>query len=216
MTSAAQWREIFNSKRRSWLTFSGVVLLLSTFVLNFYVSSYADSAATSTVGDLFLDNIPIFKIDFLFFWAVLIFWLVMLGYHILRPKQLAFIMWSISAFVVVRCFFISLTHLGPPESAIEIPDSLSWFNFTADMFFSGHVGAPFLVALLLDNKVLKRIIYLYSVCMVVIVLMAHGHYSIDIFASFFISHSISILMKKTEHKFYDSGNQDDQLAKEAI
>ncbi len=185
------------------LTVGGVLFLLLAFVLNFFVSSWVDTVATASVGDLFLDRIPIFKIDFLFFWAVFIFWMFILTYHLIYPKQFGYICWSLAVFTLVRCFFISLTHLGPPETAIEIPESLSWFNFHADMFFSGHVGAPFLVALIINNTLFRYLIFIYCACMVVIVLMAHGHYSIDIFASFFISHSLSVLLKKTEPYFYD-------------
>lgn len=202
-SSDSQWGEIIGSRQKFMQLILGAVMLLGTFVLNYFASTYADRAATATVGDLLLDHIPIFKVDFLFFWAVLFFWLIMLGYHLIYPKQLSFMLWSMSAFVVIRCFFISLTHLGPPVTVIEIPESLSWFNFTADMFFSGHVGAPFLIGLLIRNKLLKRLIFIYCACMVVIVLMAHGHYSIDIFASFFIAHSISVLTRKQERLFYD-------------
>ena len=184
------------------MLFSGLLVLLASFILNYFTSSWVDTVATNSVGDLFLDAIPVFEINFLFFWAVLIFWLVIVVYHIIRPQQFAFLFWSIAVFVVVRCFFISLTHLGPPENAIVIPESLSWFNFNADLFFSGHVGAPFFVALLIRNQLLKCTIICYSFIMVVIVLMAHGHYSIDIFASYFIAHSLSILVKKGESLFY--------------
>ena len=199
----SEWKEIFKSKKQILLLISGVCLLLSTFALNFFTSTWVDSIATNSVGDLFLDVIPVFEINFLFFWAVLIFWLIAVAYHLYKPKQLAFILWGMAAFVILRCFFISLTHIGPPESAIDIPESLSWFNFSSDMFFSGHVGGPFFVALLVRNKLIKRIIIGYSLVMMVIVLMAHGHYSIDLFAAFFIAHSLSVLVKKAEKHFYD-------------
>jgi hypothetical protein len=198
----SEWKVILKSKKQLVLLITGLVVLLITFALNFFTSTWVDTIATNSVGDLLLDVIPVFEINFLFFWAVLIFWLVAVAYHFYKPKQLAFILWGMAAFVVLRCFFISLTHIGPPESAINIPESLSWFNFSSDMFFSGHVGGPFFVALLVRNRLVKRVIIGYSIIMMVIVLMAHGHYSIDLFAAFFIAHSLSVLVKKTEKHFY--------------
>jgi len=197
-----EWSTILRSKKQVVLLLTGIVVLVLSLVLNFFVSSWVDTISTVAVGDLFLDVIPIFELNFLFFWAVFIFWVIISAYHLAHPKQLGFLCWSMFLFVLVRCFFISLTHLGPPSSAIDIPDSLSWFNFNADMFFSGHIGGPFLVAMLTLNRLLKRLIIIYCIGMVAIVLMAHGHYSIDIFASFFIAHSISVIVKKRATWFY--------------
>ena len=59
-----------------------------------------------------------------------------------------------------------------------------------------------MVAMLTLNRLLKTSIIIYCIGMVAIVLMAHGHYSIDVFASFFIAHSISVIVKKREDWFY--------------
>lgn len=197
-----EWKSIISVKKRRWLLLSGILVLINSLFLNYFVSTWVDSVSKTAVGDLFLDLIPVFELNFLFFWAVFFFWIGTTVFLLMHPKQLSFICWSLCLFVLIRCFFISLTHLGPPESAINIPDSLSWFNFSADMFFSGHVGGPFLVALIIERRLIKNLIIIYSICMVGIVLMAHGHYSIDVFASFFIAHSVSVIVKKWEHFFY--------------
>lgn len=197
-----EWKSITSVKKRCWLLLSGILVLISSLFLNYFVSTWVDSVSKTAVGDLFLDLIPVFELNFLFFWAVFFFWISTTVFLLVNPKQLSFICWSLSLFVLIRCFFISLTHLGPPESAIHIPESLSWFNFSADMFFSGHVGGPFLVALIIESRPIKYLMIVYSMCMVVVVLMAHGHYSIDVFASFFIAHSISVMVKKWEYVFY--------------
>ena len=108
-----------------------------------------------------------------------------------------------SVFVMVRCFFIALTHLGPPETLLIVPDELSYYSFNADLFFSAHVGTPFFYALLTSVESVKWTAITDSILMVVIVLMSHGHYSIDVFASFFIAHSLSVLMLKLKPQFID-------------
>ena len=204
MTSnQTQWKEILSSKKKVALFVAGIAALLSSFAVNNKVSTYVDHVQGQAVGDLILDNIPIYDLNFIFFWAVLIFWVGNIIYRLIFPKEFPFILVSLSLFVLVRCFFISLTHIGPPETLLVVPDELSYYSFNADMFFSGHVGAPFFYALLTSVKNVKWIAIIYSIIMVVIVLMSHGHYSIDIFASFFIAHSLSILMLKLKPKFLE-------------
>ena len=202
MTSKqSQWSELLSSKKKIALFVFGIAVLSSSFIINNAVSTYVDQVQGQAVGDLILDNIPIYDLNFIFFWAVLIFWVGNIIYRLIFPKEFPFILVSLSLFVLVRCFFISLTHIGPPETLLVVPEELSYYSFNAEMFFSGHVGAPFFYALLTSVKSVKWIAIAYSMIMVIIVLMSHGHYSIDIFASFFIAHSLSVVMLKLKPKF---------------
>mgnify|MGYP000055754980 CR=1 FL=1 len=204
MTSKeSQWKEIFSSNKKLALFVVGIASLLSAFAVNNKVSTYVDHVQGPAVGDLILDNIPIYDLNFIFFWAVLLFWVGNIIYRLIFPKEFPFILVSMSLFVMVRCFFIALTHLGPPETLLVVPDELSYYSFNADLFFSAHVGTPFFYALLTSVKSVKWTAILYSIIMVVIVLMSHGHYSIDIFASFFIAHSLAVLMLKLKPRFID-------------
>ena len=199
----SQWREILSSNKKIALFVVGIATLLSSFAVNNTISKYVDHVQGRAVGDLILDNIPIYDLNFIFFWAVLLFWAGNIVYRLIFPKEFAFILVSMSLFVIVRCFFIALTHLGPPETLLVIPDELSYYSFNADLFFSAHVGTPFFYALLTSVKKVKWTAVTYSILMVFIVLMSHGHYSIDVFASFFIAHSLSVLMLKIKPQFVD-------------
>jgi len=203
MAKQSQWREILSSNKKIALFILGLSALISALAINNRVSTYVDHVHGPAVGDLILDNIPIYDLNFLFFWVVLIFWVSNIIYRLIFPREFSFILVSLAVFVIVRCFFIALTHLGPPENLLVTPDELSYYSFNADMFFSGHVGAPFFYALITGIKKVKWIAIIYSIAMVVIVLMSHGHYSIDIFASFLIAHSLSVLMLKLKPRFLD-------------
>ena len=204
MTSKqSQWREILSSNKKIALFVVGIAALSSSFAVNNKVSTYVDHVQGQAVGDLILDNIPIYDLNFIFFWAVLLFWAGNIIYRLIFPKEFPFILVSMSLFVMVRCFFIALTHLGPPETLLVVPEELSYYSFNADLFFSAHVGTPFFYALLTSVKRIKWIAIIYSIIMVFIVLMSHGHYSIDIFASFFIAHSLSVLLLKIKPIFID-------------
>ena len=65
-----EWSAILKSKKQSVILLTGIVFLVLSLVLNFFVSTWIDTIATVAVGDLLLDFIPIFELNFLFFWAV--------------------------------------------------------------------------------------------------------------------------------------------------
>ena len=202
MTSGlSQWKSILSNRKKLLLLIVGFTCIFSAFYTNNVVSTYTDSVSGPTVHDLILDHLPILDLNFIFFWLVLIYWVSMFIYHLIQPKEMAFVLCSISLLIFVRCFFISLTHLGPPETKLIIPEELSYYSFNADLFFSGHVGAPFFFALITGNTLLRWLSIFYSIIMIFIVLLSHGHYSIDTFGALFIAHSLSVLAKKIKPTF---------------
>ena len=81
-----------------------------------------------------------------------------------------------------------LTHAGPnPENSLLIS-----FFYKNDLFFSAHTGIPFLAFLLFnkDNKWISYFFLISSFIMALTVLFMHVHYSIDVFAAYFITYSI--------------------------
>lgn len=203
MTSGlSQWKAILRNRKKLLLLTGGFSCFFLAFYTNNIVSTYTDSVSGPTVHDLILDHLPMLDLNFVFFWLVLIYWVSMFIYHLARPKEMAFVLYSISLLIFVRCFFISLTHLGPPETKLVIPEELSYYSFNADLFFSGHVGAPFFFALITGNKFLRWLSVFYSILMIFIVLLSHGHYSIDIFGALFIAHSLSVLVNKVKPIFF--------------
>jgi membrane-associated phospholipid phosphatase len=121
----------------------------------------------------------------------------------MRPNYLPFAFKSVAVFILIRSVFISLTHIGPFPTHVII--SSTFFNreafngiFTGnDLFFSGHTGLPFLLALMIWNVDKKfRYVFLgFSVLFAVVVLLGHLHYSIDVLSAFFITYSIFQICK---------------------
>ena len=68
---------------------------------------------------------------------------------------------------------------------------LNKFTFGGDLFFSGHTGLPFLMALIFwNNKYLRYSFFALSFIFAATVLLGHLHYSIDVLAAFFITYTI--------------------------
>lgn len=171
----------------------GLCLLAVSLFINYYAGIYATEKASNSVTDIFLSNIPVFDVDGVFVYGALIFWIWIL-LLILKDIRLApFITRSVAIFVIIRSFFITLTHLGPfPEQSVIVSNFiLNRLTFGGDLFFSGHTGLPFLMALLFWRNTNLRYTFLFaSIVFGVSVILGHYHYSIDVFAAYFITYSI--------------------------
>jgi hypothetical protein len=97
-------------------------------------------------------------------------------------------------FVLIRSVFITLTHIGAFPDHAQIDYSLNivkLFTRGGDLFFSSHVGLPFLLALVFwKNELIRALFIIASVFFAFVVLLAHLHYSIDVASAFFITYTI--------------------------
>ncbi|MBX4209284.1 sphingomyelin synthase family protein [Candidatus Parcubacteria bacterium] len=169
------------------------LMLIASLFINFYASSYATEKASNPVTDIILDHIPVFDVEGIFIWGSFVFVGCIVLACLSKPRRIPFALKTIALFVVIRAMFISLTHLAPfPTHAILDPVKFaSYFIFGGDLFFSGHTGLPFLVALIFwDNRTLRISFIALAIIFGTVALMGHLHYSIDVFAAFFIAYAI--------------------------
>ncbi len=186
--------------RMAWNTPGYVVsLLVSILVLTgaLYVNFWAIDKATAEAGphvaDLILSSFPAMEVDGFFVYGTF----VVVGFAILiilsQPRSIPFVLHGLTLFMVVRSGFTLLTHLGPPEAyyASDFGTKVTKAFFGSDQFFSGHTGMPFLAALAYWHVPWIRNTFLAAaVYFVVIVLLGHIHYSIDVASAFFITYGI--------------------------
>jgi len=198
----------FHWSQKSFLfsALSGFLLLAASLVINYAAGNYANKMASNGVTDIILDNVPIMDVDGIFVYGAVLFGLFLVFVLIKEPKQIPFIIKSIALFVFVRAIFISLTHIGPIIQHLPPDPNIFYRNlvFGADYFFSGHVGLPFLMALSYwGNKYLRNIFLAVSIIFGASALLGHYHYSIDVFAAFFISYSIFHIARYLFAKDYE-------------
>lgn len=179
----------------SFLTSASVAaaLFAVSIIASFYAGIYATERASSPVGDLILSNIPVYDVEQFFIWGSLLLILFIVGLLVIHPNRIPFVLYSLALFYFIRSVFVSLTHLGPFPTRIALDSSeiaAKMFG-GADLFFSGHTGTPFLLALMFWHEPRLRYFFLASsVFFAVIVLLGHLHYSIDVLAAFFITYGI--------------------------
>ncbi len=154
-------------------------------------------------SDLFLDNLPVVNLGFLIVGAIILFWIFSCFLLVVRPRYLLFGIKAIALFVICRAFFMNLTREGIYPGGV-VPSALNTgfgfyhlLTFQGNLFFSGHTAFPYLMALIFwDEKFWRRFFIVATVVFGAAVLLAHVHYSIDVFAAPFIMYGVFAITAK--------------------
>lgn len=193
-------RDVFRRERVPSLL--GAFLLLGASYVaehfaNVYAFDYSQRPTSNHVGDLILDNIPAIGLNFIIIEIALA--TIVLGTLFVvfaKPRHILFSLKAVALFIIIRAFFISLTHVGIHPDSIApgfgfFDGIYSYLNFQTGLFFSGHTGLTFLMALIFWEHFNTRAVFLtLSFVFGVAVLLAHIHYSIDVFAAPFMAYGI--------------------------
>lgn len=181
---------------------SGFILLGVSLVTQFFVSDYLNNLPVAPVTDLILSNIRVYDVGGIFVYGSVLLLFVGIFIGLRKPNFIPFAMKSVALFTLIRSFFVSLTHISAFPTHIII--NSSFFNKAAfngiftgnDLFFSGHTGLPFLLALIFWEYKIPRIIFLsFSIIFAIVVLLGHIHYSIDVASAYFITYGIFQICK---------------------
>lgn len=184
----------------------GVILFAGSLLINYLANIYAVKMASNSVTDLILGALPKINTNFIFVEGFSLFSLFVIFLVIREPKTIPFILKSVALFILIRSTFMVLTHTGPLADRTLIGGNMIERAFTsgADLFFSAHTGLPFLFALVFWKKYYLKIIFLvFSIIAGAGVLLSHMHYSIDVAAAFFITHSIFMIAKRLFNKDFE-------------
>ncbi len=197
------YKAYFSDKNFVISFLSSVAILAISLVMQFFINAYVTRSISGSVTDIVLSNTRVYNVGWIFVWGTVS--LILLGAIVGLSKinYAPFAFKSIAVFILIRSIFISITHISPFPTHILITST--FFNkeaFTGilngnDLFFSGHTGLPFLLALMFwnINKKLSYTFIGFSLMFAVVVLLGHLHYSIDVLAAFFITYTIFDICK---------------------
>lgn len=176
----------------------GLILISGSLVANEYAQTYAANNVNNSESDILLDNIPVIDVHLIYSDGAVLFIIILVLVLLYEPKYIPFVFKSLAVFIVVRSFFMILTHLAPPTAQIYIDptDYIQQLSHGDDLFFSGHTGLPFLMAIIFWNK--KYLKWLFLACTLIggtAVILGHLHYSIDVFSALFISFGVFYISK---------------------
>jgi len=172
-----------------------VLFALASLAMNYLAGVYATNHASNSVSDMLLNVLPVYNVTVIFVYGFIALCLLIIILMIRDLHKLPFILKSVALFIAIRAIFVTLTHVGPsPSILVDFNDFnfiLKRTIFSGDLFFSGHTGLPFLMALIYwDNKFWRYLFLVISITFGASVLLGHLHYSIDVFAAFFIAYGI--------------------------
>jgi len=92
---------------------------------------------------------------------------------------------------IVRGVFIVLTPLGNPPLFTGSDRLFNGFSkYELGNYPSGHVGFIFLLLLMVKSRFYKWLIFFCLLAIIISLLLAHAHYSIDIFGGLFFAYAI--------------------------
>ncbi|MDE2019532.1 MAG: hypothetical protein KGJ13_04245 [Patescibacteria group bacterium] len=182
----------------------GFFYLALALVFQGYASAYSVANSERFVGDLVLDHLPAIDLNAIIIEGAFLMILMALCVLLLQPRRLMFAVKAASVFIAVRSVCVAVTHLGLYPNQILpgngfIDQVYVALNLQAGYFFSAHTGLPFLMALIFwDDKPWRYIFLCVSALFGISVLLAHVHYTIDVFAAPFMTYSI---FKLSEYLF---------------
>jgi hypothetical protein len=181
-------------ERRYWRSLPfALSLLVAGVVASYYAAIYATVNAGNTVPDIILSNTQAWDVDGLFVYGTFCLILFVIIVCLARPYSIPYVLSSLGLFYLVRSMFIIMTHLGayPTHISLDLNAAVTTYFFGADLFFSGHTGAPFLLALIFWRDHTLRYLFLtWSVFFATVVLLGHFHYTIDVASAFAITYTI--------------------------
>lgn len=182
-----------------------IIVFIGSVFATHYASKFAEVHASGYVNDLILSNTQVYNFELVFVEGAIVLSLFVLALCFKFRKTAPFLIKSVSLFIFIRAIFVSLTHIGPfPTKLVLESRALDFITSGNDLFFSGHTGLPFLIALIFWNHLYIRTIFLAgSIVLGATALLSHLHYSIDVFAAFFITYSIYHISIKLFKKDFD-------------
>lgn len=192
--SLYHWKVLLSDNTFKVSLYIGVILLTSAYVVDFVATVYNDSQSYISVGDLILDEIPTINMEISFTWGMYIILFLLFFYPIVfRPEIVPFALKTYALLMFIRAGFILLTNVGPPEGffydGAEVGGNvIADLFFRNDLFFSGHTAYPFIGFLIFRDSWMKWVFLAGSIFEGFTVLVMHIHYSIDVFAAFFIAY----------------------------
>jgi len=203
--------EGFRVTSRSPYLYIALVVMAIGFLLNIasqtYLHNYMSEGKTlPMLSDLILDHIPFINISFFYDLLSLLVLLLMAVYVFVynEHKRLPYIILLIGIFYIVRGIFIVLTPFGNPPMFNGSGPLNGFSKYELGVYPSGHVGNAVMFFLLTRDKVFKWIILGGIILIIITLLLARGHYSIDIFSGWFFAYAIVTFGEKHLMKFDQS------------
>jgi hypothetical protein len=101
---------------------------------------------------------------------------------------------SYSVMMAIRIVMLWLTPFEQPDGLVPLTDPISFQLYgnkvvTHDLFFSGHTATSFLIFWTLTGRKERLTMLVLTICLAIMLLIQHIHYSIDVAVAFPVSYT---------------------------
>lgn len=201
MTQSLNWKENYKPKSVKYqLLFSLIILAAGLYFYSNFLT-FIEAREGFSFKDPVLILIKPVNLTWLIF--ISIYLSLFLGIIILikNPLQLVFTIQVYFVLILIRMIAMYTVPFNPPPSMIPLNDPFVQFFgtgklLTKDLFFSGHTATIFLLYLVVEKKIIKKIFLLFTIVVAVSVIVQHVHYFIDVFAAPFFTFTSYALVKR--------------------
>ncbi len=175
-----------------------LVMLTLSYALYTKLGWVADQRALPVGNDWLLRRLPIVDTLPILSWGWFALHLYAVGAAAAySPKRVPFLLFTLTAYMVVRTAFVFLSPIGHPVGMVDMrvhdfifSRLLGTWTFTNEFIFSGHTAVPFIFFLFFRSPGLKALMLAGSVTMGVSVLLSRNHYTVDVLAAYLVGYAI--------------------------
>jgi len=163
----------------------GVAILLSFMPMFF---NHIEKRNGVVLNDWVLARVPAYDMSYPIFAIIWGMAILMVVRALRNPNIFIKYIWTLIFINLARFTSISLIVLDPPRGLIHLVDPISGIfygnaSITKDLFFSGHTSTVVLMFLCLERPKDKIIGFLAIVFVMILLLIQHIHYTIDVIAA---------------------------------
>lgn len=182
-------------------------LLIGSFIVAIILSSlpiffsYIQKRQGVVLNDWVLAHLPAYDVSIIIFtiiWGMATLIFVRALYN---PVIYINYVWTLIFINIARMLTITFIALDPPTGLIHLTDPLTGVFYghnviTRDLFFSGHTSTLVLIFLCLEKRNDKILGFIAIIVVMVLLLVQHIHYTIDVVAAPIIVYMIFVMVRK--------------------
>jgi hypothetical protein len=178
----------------------GIFLLISILAFFPFFFNHIEQRNGYVLNDFLVNAINPANVSIPVFTIIWLMALLTLIRCIQQPAIFLLFLWGFIFLSLSRIISITLVPLNPPIGLIELKDPItnSFYGskfITKDLFYSGHTSTQFLMFLCLKKKFDKVLTLLSSICIGILVLVQHVHYTLDVVAAPILTYAVFMLAK---------------------
>jgi len=182
------WKEFFNSPvKRSAFIGGGIVITAIIFVLPPFFHKI-ESRKGIVLDDWLLAALPSHNFSIAIFSILYLMGALMAYRAIHKPILFLQYVWTLIFVLIARFISIELVPLDPPVGLVQLNDPVNEIFYghitvVKDLFFSGHTATLMLIFLSLEKRSEKIVALCAMVLVMILLLIQHIHYTIDVLAA---------------------------------